>query len=505
MREGTKLYTPSLSTIKLPTEARTCPNLVGGQWREPQGARLVDVTSPYTGNVIGRVPMSSAADVAAVVSEAKRAAEGWRVAPIKERSQKMFRFRQLLEDNLEKLAHSVAAESGKTLAEARAGVLKGMEVVEFATSIQNLDTGGSLEVSRGVYCEYRREPLGVVAGITPFNFPAMVPMWMFPIAITVGNAFILKPSEKVPMTSVLLGELMIEAGFPAGIFSVVHGGKEAVDALVTHPDVAAIGFVGSSAIAKYVYQLGASKGKRVLALGGAKNHLIVVPDADKDLTAQAVVDSFTGCAGQRCMAGSVMVAVGDVDPIIEEIRRRAASIEVGTGMGAIIDGAALGRIRSAIGVAEKEGARVIVDGRTKAPAESSYAKGTWIGPTVLDGVSDAMDVSGTEVFGPVLSIVRVKTLAEAVALENKNPYGNAASIFTTNGGVAQYVAEHARSGMIGVNVGVPVPREPFSFGGIQESKFGHGDITGESGVEFWSSLKKITRKWSVQHDATWMS
>jgi malonate-semialdehyde dehydrogenase (acetylating) / methylmalonate-semialdehyde dehydrogenase len=494
-----------VTTIHLPTEVRTCPNLVGGTWRSPPGARLVDVTSPYTGSLIGRVPMSTASEVAIVVDEAKRAADGWREAPVKERSQKMFRFRKLLEDNLDKLAHCVAGESGKTLAEARAGVLKGMEVVEFATSIQNLDTGGSLEVSRGVYCEYRREPLGVVAGITPFNFPAMVPMWMFPIAITVGNAFILKPSEKVPLTSVLLGELMIEAGFPPGVFSVVHGGKEAVDALVTHKDVAAVGFVGSSAVARHVYELGAMHGKRVLALGGAKNHLIVVPDADAELTAQAVVDSFTGCAGQRCMAGSVMLAVGDVAAIIEEIRRRAAAIEIGSGMGAIIDSAALGRIRSAIEVAEKDGARLLVDGRTKTPAEASYAKGTWIGPTILDGVSDAMEVSGTEVFGPVLSIMRVATLVEAVALENKNPYGNAASIFTTSGGVAQYVAEHARSGMIGVNVGVPVPREPFSFGGIQESKFGHGDITGASGIEFWSSLKKITRKWSMQHDATWMS
>jgi len=494
-----------VTLVDLPQSVRTCPNLAAGAFGVPEGAPLSDVRSPYTGALIARVPMSSAAEVARVVAGAKQAAEGWRVTPVKERSQRMFRFRQLLEQNLERLAHSVAAESGKTVTEARAGVLKGMEVVEYACSIQNLDTGASLEVSRGVYCEYRREPLGVVAGITPFNFPAMVPMWMFPIAITVGNAFVLKPSEKVPMTPGILGELMLEAGFPPGVFSIVNGGKEAVEALCTHPDVAALGFVGSSQVARHVYELGTSRGKRVLALGGAKNHLIVVPDADKELAAQAIVDSFTGCAGQRCMAGSVMVAVGDVEHVVEEVRRRAAALEIGAQMGAIIDQAALGRIKSAIDAAEREGAKILVDGRTKAPPGPEYAGGSWIGPTVIDGVTPSMGLASLEIFGPVLAVVRVSTMAEAMAVENKNPYGNAASVFTTSGGVAQYVAEHARAGMIGINVGVPVPREPFSFGGIQESKFGHGDITGESGVEFWSSLKKITRKWSVQHDATWMS
>lgn len=493
-----------MSLVHLPTTVRTCKNLVGGTWRESQGP-LLDVTSPYTGAVIGRVPMSTASDVDVAVREAKAAAEGWRNVPIKERTAKMFRFRALLEEHLEKLAHSAAGEAGKTVAEARAGVLKGMEVVEFALSLQNLDVGGAMEVSRGVTCEYRREPLGVVAGITPFNFPAMVPMWMFPIAVTVGNAFVWKPSEKVPMTAGLLGELMVEAGFPAGVFTIVHGGKDAVEAILRHPDIHAVGFVGSSAVARHVYEVGAAHGKRVLALGGAKNHLIVVPDADVELTSQAVVDSFTGCAGQRCMAGSVLVAVGDVDHVLAEVRKRAEGLKLGSGMGAIIDDGARARILAAIAKAEQDGARAVVDGRGKAPEGAEYAKGSWLGPTILDGVNEAMPIRTEEVFGPVLSIVRVPTLDAAIKLENQSPYGNAASIFTTNGGVAQYVAERVRAGMIGVNVGVPVPREPFSFGGAQDSKFGHGDITGEDGVAFWSSLKKITRKWGVQRDATWMS
>jgi malonate-semialdehyde dehydrogenase (acetylating)/methylmalonate-semialdehyde dehydrogenase len=473
----------------------------------PEGPTL-DVTSPYTGTVIGKVPLTPPNEVARAVEEGKKAFPAWANTPIKERSQRMFAFRALLEKHLDELGHSAAAESGKTFAEGRAGVLKGMEVVEFALSIQNLDLGGSLEVSRGVTCEYRREPLGVVVGISPFNFPAMVPMWMFPIAVVLGNAFIHKPSEKVPLTACRLGELMMEAGIPPGIFQVVHGARDTVDALITHPDVQAVGFVGSSAVAKKIYETGAQHGKRVLALGGAKNHLIVVPDADKDMTAQAVLDSFTGCAGQRCMAASVLVAVGDVDPIIDEVRARAEKLGLGAQMGAIIDGASKQRIEQAIEGAEKAGAKIVVDGRKRPLAEgapSEWKNGSWLGPTIIDGVSPTSDLAQREIFGPVLAIVRVKNLAEALQIENANPYGNAASIFTTSGGVAQYVAEHAKSGMIGVNVGVPVPREPFSFGGINDSKFGHGDITGPGGIEFWTQQKKITRKWALQSDANWMS
>jgi malonate-semialdehyde dehydrogenase (acetylating)/methylmalonate-semialdehyde dehydrogenase len=493
-----------VNRIQFPVSVRPCPNLVGEQFVVPSSASLQDVTSPYTGRVIAHVPLSGRSDLEAVVESAQRAAPGWAATPVKERCQKLFRFRELLEKNLERLAHGVAAESGKTLAEARAGVLKGMEVVEFATSIQNLDKGALLEVSRGVTCEVRREPLGVVAGITPFNFPAMVPMWMFPIAIAVGNAFILKPSEKVPMTAVALGELMLEAGFPPGVFSVLHGGRDIVEGLLEHPAIAALGFVGSTPVARRVYALGSAAGKRVLALGGAKNHLIVVPDADVDLTAQAVVDSFTGCAGQRCMAGSVLVAVGNVDHILDEVQRRAAAIELGVGMGAIIDEAGKTRIEQAILQARSDGAQIRLDGRGRKPADGEYSGGTWVGPTLIDQVSGKMQAWHQEIFGPVLSIVRVATLADALALQQASPYGNAASIFTTHGGVAQYVVERAKAGMIGVNVGVPVPREPFSFGGVDDSRFGHGDITGEGGIAFWSQQKKVTRKWALQVDGNWM-
>ncbi|ATB30463.1 CoA-acylating methylmalonate-semialdehyde dehydrogenase [Melittangium boletus] len=494
-----------MSFVRLPESPIACRNLVGGEWVLPRDVQRLEVRSPYTGEVIGHVPMTSEAGVAQAVEAARAASVGWRAMPLRERTTLMARFRALLESHLERLSHLAASEAGKTVAEARAGLLKGLEVCDFALSLQNLDTGGALEVSRGVSCEFRREPLGVVAGITPFNFPAMVPLWMIPTALTVGNAFILKPSEKVPLTACALGELLVEAGLPPGVFSVVHGGREAVEALVAHPEVRAVGFVGSSAVARRVYAEGSARGKRVLALGGAKNHLIVVPDADVGLTTQAVVDSFTGCAGQRCMAASVMLAVGDVQHIVDQVLERASRLECGAGMGALIDQASRTRLEAAIDAAQKAGARVALDGRGKKPAGERWANGHWLGPTVLDGVRPDMEAAQRELFGPVLSIVRVPTLSAALEVENASPYGNAASIFTTNGAVAQAVVEGARVGMVGVNVGVPVPREPFSFGGTGESKFGHGDITGVASLGFWTDLKKVTRKWSSRTDGSWMS
>ncbi len=494
-----------MSYVQLPATPIIGRNLVGGEWVTPAGAAMLDVRSPYTGGVIGRIPLTPAAGVAPVVEAAKKAAEGWRATALRDRTAKMLRFRMLLEQNIDKLANMAASEAGKTVAEARAGVLKGIEVCDFALSVQNLDVGGAMEVSRGVSCEFKREPLGVVAGITPFNFPAMVPLWMIPNALTVGNAFILKPSEKVPLTPLMLGELLMEAGIPPGVFSIVHGGKEAVEGILAHPDIQAVAFVGSTAVARRVYTEGTARGKRVLALGGAKNHLIVVPDADPVFTPQAVVDSFTGCAGQRCMAASVMVAVGDVQPMIDEIARRAGSLEVGPGMGALIDKASQERLEAAIAKAESEGARVLVDGRGKKPSGAAYAGGNWLGPTVLDHVRPEMEAAQKELFGPIISIVRVPTLSAALELQHASPYGNAASVFTTNGAVAQHVVENARAGMVGVNVGVPVPREPFSFGGISESRFGHGDITGQGGLDFWSYQKKVTRKWTARTDGSWMS
>ena len=480
-----------------------CQNLVGGAATEASGREL-DVVSPYTGTPIGRVRLSTEADVDRAVRAAHAAWPDWRRTPLRERVEPLLALRGLILAQVEELADVVAAESGKTPAEAKAGVLRGIEVIDFAASLVSSDPGGALDVSRGVSCEYRRDPLGVVVGITPFNFPAMVPMWMFPIALTVGNAFVLKPSEKVPMAASYLGELATRAGYPPGIFSVVHGDKLAVEALCQHPLTQAVGFVGSSDVAQRVYGSAAAAGKRALCLGGAKNQLIVAPDADPALAVRSIVDSFTGCAGQRCMAGSLLIAVGDADRLIAQVRDAAASIALGTSMGALIDSAAKQRLEDAIGRAEREGAQVLLDGRSpKVPAE--YSGGNWLGPTILDRVTPSMHCAQSELFGPVLSVIRVPTLDAALGIEQDNPYGNATSIFTSSGAAARLLSERATSGMIGVNIGVPVPREPFSFGGTKRSKFGHGDITGPSAVDFWTDLKKITTKWAAQSDATWMS
>lgn len=492
------------SFVRMPAERLAGGNLIGGQFEHPPGRSVIEVVSPYSGQLLGSVPESNASDVERAVEAARRAQEGWGQTPIKERTQILFRFRQLLLDELDELSHSAARECGKTHAEARAGVLKGVEVVEYALSLQNLDMGGALEVSRGVRCEVRREPLGVVCGITPFNFPAMVPLWMFPIAVTVGNAFILKPSEKVPLTAVMMGELMRKAGYPPGVFSLLHGGAETVEALLEHPDVKAYGFVGSSKVAARVYAHGARLGKRVLALGGAKNTLILTPDANPELAIQGIVASFTGCAGQRCMAGSLLVAVGDCEPLLDGIVEASKALRLGHDMGAIIDAHALGRLELAIEAARHEGAQLRLDGRRPAPP-AGYEGGYWLGPTLLDHVSPRSAAAREELFGPVLSITRVKTLHEALAIESASPYGNATSVFTQSGAVAEEVAARAQSGMIGINVGVPVPREPFSFGGTKASRFGQGDITGAGGVELWTQLKKVTSKWAKAPDGTWMS
>ncbi len=493
-----------MKLVQLPESPIACKNLIAGQWREPETRERIDVLSPYTDTVLGTVPMSGAKDVDLAVAGAKAAFVGWRDTPIKERTQTLFRFRELVLARADELSNSAARECGKTFEEAKAGVMKGVEIIEFALSLQNMDAGASQEVSRGVTCELRREPLGVVAGITPFNFPAMVPMWMFPIAVTVGNAFILKPSEKVPLTADLVGQLMLDAGYPPGIFSVVHGGRATVEALCDHPDVQAIGFVGSTPVARAVYSRATASGKRALALGGAKNHLLVVPDADPDVTIDGVVRSFTGCAGQRCMAASLMVAVGNVDTLIDKIVERAKEMRLGPDMGAIIDKSSYERLQADIEKAAAQGAQLRTDGR-RPKAPEGFENGYWLAPTVIDRATIEMECANKELFGPILTIVRVKDLDEALALQDRSQYGNAYSVFTTRGATARYVAEHAQATMVGVNIGVPVPREPFSFGGSKDSKFGEGDITGWGGVELWSRLKKITTKWSLQPDQTWMS
>ncbi len=493
-----------MSLVQIPDQPFVCKNLVGGEWQEPTGVEWRDIVSPYTGGVVGKVPLCGAKEVAEIVAKAEPAAKAWRQVPLKERTQHLFHFRELVLANIDRLSNLAALEAGKTVGEARAGVLKGVEILEFALSLQNLDKGDSMDVSRGVKCETVREPLGVVAGISPFNFPAMVPMWLFPTAVTLGNAFVLKPSEKVPMSACVLGELMLEAGYPPGVFSIVHGEQAAVEGVVDDPGIKAVGFVGSTKVAKIVYGRAASQGKRSLCLGGAKNHLILVPDANPAVAIDGVVSSFVGCAGQRCMAASVLVAVGDCDALIEKIVERARRVELGRDMGALIDPAASARLAEALAIAEKDGANIVLDGRTVAKP-AGYEGGNWLGPTIIDNAKGDWDCATRELFGPIITIVHVDTLHEALAFEQKNPYGNATSVFTSSGAVAQFVSDNATSGMVGINIGVPVPREPFAFGGNKDSRFGVGDMTGMGGLELWSYTKKVTTKWELQADANWMS
>jgi malonate-semialdehyde dehydrogenase (acetylating)/methylmalonate-semialdehyde dehydrogenase len=495
--------TTSNNPVSPPTSPIDCGNFVSAKWTPGKGP-VTDIISPYTGGLIGRVHHSTREDVDAAVQAAHQAARDWGRVPLKERSQVMFKFRQNLLRDIDLLANRISSESGKTLNEAKAGVLKGVEVTEFALSLQNLDMGGKMEVSRGVFCEYRREPLGVVAGITPFNFPAMVPMWMIPIAITLGNAFVWKPSDKTPLTSLLIAELLKEAGLPDGILTVIQGGRETVEAILDHPKIASVGFVGSTPVARQVYLRGTASGKRVLALGGAKNHIILMPDADPDLAARGIADSFTGCAGQRCMAASVLLAVGDCDPLLKQVTEKSAGIRTGEDMGALISRQSRDNIKGAIEQAGRDGAKLLLDGRD-INVRSDWSGGHWLAPTIIDQVKPGTRAATEELFGPVLSVTRVKSLSEALTLQQSNPFGNAASVFTQNGGVADRVAREAKAGMVGINIGVPVPREPFSFGGIDDSKFGQGDITGPASLDLWSNLKKITTKWSMASDHNWMS
>jgi len=480
----------------------TVPNFIDGQ-RVDTDVAVLDVFDPSQGEVIAKVPLSGRAEVDRAVAAAARAFPGWSGTPIKERVQVFYRYKTLLERDLEPLAELVSEENGKVMSEARAEVEKAIEVVEFACSLPQIAAGEILEVSRGVDCRIDRWPLGVVASITPFNFPSMVPHWTIPNAIALGNTMVLKPSELVPLSAVRIGELLIEAGLPPGVFNVAHGGKDAVEAVCDHPEIRAISFVGSTKTAKVVYRRATANLKRCLALGGAKNHLIVLPDADRELAATNIVASMSGCAGQRCMAASVMVAVDQVEPIIARMLEVARALVPGVTLGPVISAEARARIVGYIDEAEAAGATVILDGRNvKVPGREG---GFFVGPTIVDHVRPDMRLAQEEVFGPVLAIVRARDVDEAIAIENASPYGNAASVYTEHGGLARYVATKAHAGMIGVNVGVPVPREPFSFGGWNDSKFGVGDVTGRGSIEFWTQSRKTTVKWNREAGTNWMS
>jgi malonate-semialdehyde dehydrogenase (acetylating)/methylmalonate-semialdehyde dehydrogenase len=478
-------------------------NYIGGTLVAPAGAKHLDVTNPATGATIARVPLSPAAEVARAVEAAKKALPAWSGLPIKERVQVFFRYKTLLEKNIDELAALVTEENGKIESEARAEVLKSIELTEFACSMPQLAAGEVLEVSRGVECRVERFPVGVVACITPFNFPNMVPNWTIPNAIVLGNCMILKPSEMVPLSAHRIADLLREAGLPDGVFNIVHGGQETVEAICDDPGIAAVSFVGSTKVAKIVYRRASANLKRVLALGGAKNHLIVMPDAEPEMTSSNVVASMSGCAGQRCMAASVMMAVGDSDPIIERMVTATRSLVPGKTLGPVISREAKERIERYITEAEAAGATVLVDGRGTVVAGKE--DGFFVGPTLIDHVTPDMKIAQDEVFGPVMAIIRAKNVDEALDVQQRSPYGNAASVFTESGGVARRVMERASAGMVGVNVGVPVPREPFGFGGWNESKFGVGDITGRGSLEFWTQSKKMTTKWNKEAGVNWMS
>jgi malonate-semialdehyde dehydrogenase (acetylating)/methylmalonate-semialdehyde dehydrogenase len=478
-------------------------NYINGQFVASQSNRKLDVISPLDGNFLSIVPMSSAEELDSAVKAARSAFPGWSKTPVKERVQVFFRYKYLLEKNLQELAALICEENGKTNSEAIAEIEKSIELTEFACSLPQLMTGEILEVSKGIECRTEHVPLGVVASIVPFNFPSMVPNWTIPNAIATGNCMIIKPSEKVPLSCGRLAELLKEAGLPDGVFNIVHGDSEIVNAICGHPQIEAVSFVGSTKVAKLVYQRATHNFKRCLALGGAKNHLLVLPDAKEEMTAMNIVASMSGCAGQRCMAASAMVGIGKVDHIINKICEEARKVIPGKNLGAVINKQSKERIEKYITEAEQQGAKILVDGRHAKVAGKE--NGYYVGPTVIDYVKPDMAVAREEIFGPVISIMRADTLDEAIAIENENPYGNAASVFTQNGGYARYVMEKASAGMIGVNVGVPVPREPFSFGGWNESKFGVGDITGKSSIEFWTKLKKTTVKWNPEAGVNWMS
>lgn len=474
--------------------------LCGGNWEAPQTARSGDVYNPSTGKVIARVPFCTAADVDRVVQTAAAALPAWAETPVVDRARILFRFRELLCRHAEELAHLVTREHGKTLDEARASVQRGVEMVEFACGIPSLVMGQTLpNIAANVDCETFRHPVGVCVGITPFNFPAMVPLWMFPVAITCGNTFVLKPSEKVPLTAVRLGELLLEAGLPAGVFSIVHGDKECVDALLAHPLISAVSFVGSTAVARHVYETGTRNGKRVQAAGGAKNHLIIMPDADLDQAVKAVQAAAFGCAGERCMAGSVAVPVGPVaDRLVDGLCTAAGRMKVGptdggaeADMGPLITRDHLQRVAGYLEVGEQEGAAVALDGRQIARRGDGFL----IGPSVLDHVAPDMRVAREEIFGPVLSVLRVNSLDEALAIGERCPYGNGASIFTQSGWAARQFKQRFNAGMIGINVGVPVPMAWFPFTGWNQSFFGDLHIQGTESVHFYTRQKLTMTRW----------
>jgi malonate-semialdehyde dehydrogenase (acetylating)/methylmalonate-semialdehyde dehydrogenase len=490
-----------------PSDARAVEQVslwIGGKPLASGAKRYGDVTNPATGEVTRRVPLCNAADIDAAVKAAAAALPAWRDTPPLRRARIMQKFLQLMQDNQQALARLVTEEHGKTLPDAMGSVQRGIEVIEFACGIPHLLKGEHSEnVGSGVDCHTLRQPVGVCAGITPFNFPVMVPLWMFPMAIACGNTFVLKPSEKVPSASMRMAELFKQAGLPDGVLNVVHGDKEAVDAILAHPGIHAVSFVGSTPIARYIYETCAKNGKRVQALGGAKNHAVVLPDADLEFAADALIGAGYGSAGERCMAISAVVAVGAAaDPLVALLRKKAQAIRIGPGeqegvdMGPLVTAQHRDKVAGYVQQGIAEGATPVLDGRgVRVPG---HEKGFFLGTTLFDHVSPEMTIYRDEIFGPVLSVLRVDTLEQAIALVNRNPYANGAAIFTESGGAARRFENEVEVGMVGVNVPIPVPVAFYSFGGWKNSLFGDLHVHGVEGVKFYTRTKVVTTRWPHQ-------
>jgi len=486
-----------------------CPLFIGGEWTTVSGVATTPVHNPSVGEVIAETPLCGPDAVDQAVQAAVKAFPSWMETPPIERARILFRLKVLLEDHFDELARSVTTEHGKTLAEARGDVRRGLENIEFACGVPSLLMGESAEnVARGIDCDSIRQPLGVVAGITPFNFPAMVPLWMWPIAIACGNTFVLKPSEKVPLTTIRIAQLAQQAGLPAGVLNVVHGGREAVDAILVHPSIKAVSFVGSTPVAREIHRIGTANGKRVQAAGGAKNFVLVMPDADVGNSSTGILEAAFGCAGERCMAGSTAIAIGKAaDSVLPQLVDVVSKIKVGptdrdaeAQMGAVITRQHADRVCELISQAASQGAKPLTDGRTTKVATAPH--GFFVGPTVLDHVRPEMVTMKEEVFGPVLNVVRMDDLDAAIELANSSPYGNGAAIFTRSGKAAREFRHRVQAGMVGINIGVPAPMAFFPFSGWHASFFGDLHLQGRESVAFFTQQKVTTTRWFSYGEGT---
>jgi malonate-semialdehyde dehydrogenase (acetylating)/methylmalonate-semialdehyde dehydrogenase len=485
-------------TSVVSADLKKVPVLIAGEPRNSNGKTAVQ-TNPATGEPVALVPYCTPEEISAAVEAAQAAFPAWSQTPVLQRARVMFKFRQLLEQHADELIRLCTEENGKTLEESKGSYQRGIECVEFAAGVPSLMMGETVErVSAGVDSASMRQPIGVCVGITPFNFPLMVPLWMFPLAIACGNTFVLKPSDRVPRSAVRAAELLMEAGLPAGVMNVVHGAKDAVDALLSDPRVKAVSFVGSSPVAKYIYENAAKNGKRVQCLAGAKNHSVVMPDCDMKTTVESIMSSSFGCAGERCVATSVVVAVGEVaDPLIAELKKAGDATRIGPGdrpgcgMGPVITPEARQRIISYIELGQKEGAKLVRDGRT----DTCDTDGYYLGTTIFDNVKPNMRIAREEIFGPVLSVIRARDLKHALEIVNSSEHGNASSIYTKSGAAARQFSESAQTGMVGVNLGVPAPVAMFPFSGWKNSFFGDMHALGKDGVRFYTETKVVTSRW----------